>query len=164
MDIGFIFISIFAAVALTWAMKLLNWKSFRPRGLEKFLGSKGSMGILTKERPETIDLSDDPLPHVLTYYHQILTKHDKNCCCEIDVWPYLEDLTGDVISRTAFGSDYEEGRRLFQLQRERIFNEDRNGVGLGWVHRTQTADTCFVKIFMSWEPKVGQVRFAWPVL
>ncbi|KAM0015298.1 putative secologanin synthase [Helianthus debilis subsp. tardiflorus] len=37
-----------------------------------------------------------------------------------NVWPYIDNLAGDVISRTAFGSSYEEGQKIFRIQKEQI--------------------------------------------
>lgn len=37
---------------------------------------------------------------------------------EVDVWPELQRLSADIISRAAFGSNYEEGKKIFELLKQ----------------------------------------------
>jgi len=37
---------------------------------------------------------------------------------EIDIWPEFQQLTSDIISRTAFGSSFEDGKKILELQKE----------------------------------------------
>ncbi|CAI9296482.1 unnamed protein product [Lactuca saligna] len=62
------------------------------------------------------------VPAIYVSCVEMITKWEeglkKESSCEVDVWPYLQTLSSDVISRTAFGSSFEEGKRIFELQRE----------------------------------------------
>ncbi|KAL4382032.1 11-oxo-beta-amyrin 30-oxidase [Arachis hypogaea] len=49
---------------------------------------------------------------VITKWEEMLSSEGK---CDIDVWPSIQNLACDVISRTAFGSSYQEGKRIFEL-------------------------------------------------
>ncbi|KAF5814703.1 putative secologanin synthase [Helianthus annuus] len=44
----------------------------------------------------------------------------ENGVAEVDVWPYIDNLSGDVISRAAFNSNYEEAQKIFHIQKEQI--------------------------------------------
>ncbi|KAL8046727.1 hypothetical protein ABFX02_08G192809 [Erythranthe guttata] len=191
--LSLILTSILVAASVTWAVKLLNWVWFRPRKLEKFLREQGLNGkpyrpflgdlkdyvtaAKSERRRRTIKLSDDIIPHLFTYYHEIINKYGKILMgglvfhegekwakhrkiinhvfavdklknmvptivlskmienlkatmassstrdegwFENDMWPWLEDLRGDMISRTVFGSSHEQGNKIFHLQREKV--------------------------------------------
>ncbi|KAL2496723.1 Cytochrome [Forsythia ovata] len=85
----------------------------------------------------------EKLKHMLPSFYMscraMLSKWEKIVSCEesseVDVWPYLQTLTSDAISRTAFGSNYEEGRKIFELQTEQaeLVVQARNSVYIpGW--------------------------------
>ena len=52
---------------------------------------------------------------MINKWDEMMTKEN---LLEVDVWPHLQTFSSDVISRTAFGSSFEEGRMIFELQRE----------------------------------------------
>ncbi|XP_057792345.1 cytochrome P450 CYP72A219-like [Salvia miltiorrhiza] len=77
----------------------------------------------------------DKLKHMVPSFYlscgEMLSKWDEivgnEGCCEVDVWPHLLTMTSDVISRTAFGSSFEEGRKISQLQKkqaQRVMEEN----------------------------------------
>ncbi|KAJ0085991.1 hypothetical protein Patl1_07257 [Pistacia atlantica] len=63
------------------------------------------------------------MPAFSTCCEELIEKWDKSVMesggsCELDVFKEFQNFTGDVISRAAFGSSFEEGRTIFLLQQE----------------------------------------------
>ncbi|KAK8527558.1 hypothetical protein V6N12_054764 [Hibiscus sabdariffa] len=74
-------------------------------------------------------LSDDIEPYVTLFYHQVLEKYEG--CSEIDVWPYLVNMTRDVISQATFGNSSKEDILLVESNiREIKANADRKIMGM----------------------------------
>ncbi|KAE9590386.1 putative 11-oxo-beta-amyrin 30-oxidase [Lupinus albus] len=66
-----------------------------------------------------IEKLKDMVPAFFQSCHDMISKWEEMLSsegtCEIDVFPFLENMTRDAISRTAFGSSYEEGTKVFEL-------------------------------------------------
>ncbi|KAL3364185.1 hypothetical protein AABB24_013105 [Solanum stoloniferum] len=68
----------------------------------------------------------EKLKHMLPAFYvscrEMLSKWEeivpKGTSFELDVWPDLQIMSSEGISRTSFGSSYEEGRTVFELQNE----------------------------------------------
>lgn len=62
------------------------------------------------------------LPAFSSCCEELVTRWTESLGCEgwyeVDVCPEFQTLAGDAISRTAFGSSYLEGKRIFELQSE----------------------------------------------
>ncbi|XP_028072221.1 cytochrome P450 CYP72A219-like [Camellia sinensis] len=112
---------------------LFNYEAFQKPGMNP-LGKLLVTGLLGYEGEKWAKHRNliNPTFH-LEKLKQMLPAMYSSCCemiskwevlvstkgsCELDVFPYLESLTGDIISRTSFGSNYEEGKKIFELQKE----------------------------------------------
>lgn len=53
--------------------------------------------------------------NMIEHWKQLAADQDT---VEVDVWPELQRLTADVISRAAFSSNFEEGKKIFELLKQ----------------------------------------------
>ncbi|GAY55019.1 hypothetical protein CUMW_161190 [Citrus unshiu] len=110
-----------------------------PKKLEKFLRQLGFFGnsytlihgdmkemammtTLAISKPISL-LSDDNVPPILPLDHHIINKYASNeesIMFEVDMWPQIQNLRADVISRTAFGRTHRDGSRIFEILKEQI--------------------------------------------
>ncbi|KAF9672626.1 hypothetical protein SADUNF_Sadunf11G0062100 [Salix dunnii] len=83
-----------------------------------WIGPKPRVNIMNP-----VQIRDLLIPALYESCSEMINKWEKvvsidKSSCELDVWPYLQSLTCDAISRTSFGSNYEEGKRIFDLIKE----------------------------------------------
>ncbi|KAA8518951.1 hypothetical protein F0562_016275 [Nyssa sinensis] len=53
--------------------------------------------------------------NLIDRWKKLVTPHGSH---ELDITPEFQSFSGDVIARTGFGSSYEEGKKIFELQKE----------------------------------------------
>ncbi|KAG2372375.1 Cytochrome P450 [Vigna angularis] len=91
-------------------------------GLVRLEGEKWSKHRKIINPAFNLEKLKDMLPLFIKCCDDLISKWEEmlsfNGSSEIDIWPFLQTLASDAISRTAFGSSYEEGRRIFQLLKE----------------------------------------------
>ncbi|OIW06698.1 hypothetical protein TanjilG_04092 [Lupinus angustifolius] len=85
----------------------------------------------------------DMIPAFFQSCHDMISKLEEmllssDGTCEIDVFPFLENMTRDAISRTAFGSSYEEGTRVFELLKMMGYLLMNRHISRSWFQPTTT--------------------------
>ncbi|KAK9937709.1 hypothetical protein M0R45_014481 [Rubus argutus] len=100
------------------------------RGLANYEGEKWAK----HRRIINPTFHSEKLKRMLPSFHQSCTEMIKewessvskeDSSCELDVWPFLENMTADVISRTAFGTSYKKGRKIFELQKNKQYMQQK---------------------------------------
>ncbi|KAK3023351.1 hypothetical protein RJ639_042749 [Escallonia herrerae] len=98
---------------------------WKPKSLEKHLKQQGIGGtsykflygdmkdlkrMMMEAWSKPMALSHQIAPRVNPFYHQMVQNHGKS----------KDNLSADVIARSAFGSSLEEGKKIFELQKEQV--------------------------------------------
>nr|AYU65305.1 root-preferentially expressed cytochrome P450 CYP-117747 [Atropa belladonna] len=52
-------------------------------------------------------------------WDEVLSQQDTQ---EVDIWPSIQNLSTDIIARSAFGVSYKQGRDIFELQKEQAYH------------------------------------------
>ncbi|KAJ4971301.1 hypothetical protein NE237_004400 [Protea cynaroides] len=97
---------------------------------------------ITEAWSKPMSLNHQIPPRILPFVHETVQKYEKkgmipafstSCSnlieqwrkmvvpqgsCELDVWPELQNFSSDAIAWAGFRSNYEEGKRVFELQKE----------------------------------------------
>ncbi|KAL1308270.1 cytochrome P450 716A67 [Arachis hypogaea] len=100
-----------------WLWSALKWVWLKPKSIERRLRQQGIKGNSYRPLvlvPIFVECCDD----MVSKWENVLASSDGPC--EMDVWPSITNVSSDVLARAGFGSSFEEGKRVFQLQREML--------------------------------------------